>query len=456
MSSTRRTKKGLSLKILRSAGTVAALTMVSFGLVVPSTASASTSGLRADGSALHGTITIQWGVSTAPANKDPFTEWMLQSIKDFESANPGVSFNVSDSVLPGNSYLTKIQSEMAAGTTPDIFEGWTEQRLIPFARAGRLLNLRPYFLTTPAVARQFSSGMLSQVSYKGGVYGVPLAANTEILFYNKAIFAKYGLTPPSTWAQFLNLISVLKAHGVAPIVLDTEGSSWEGSIIFTQMAERLGGMPLFRDVVLNRTAKFDNPAYVQAGDTLQTLVKDGAFNSDFSSESDPYAETLFESGKAAMWDMGDWDVATLWPAMHSNLGWFPFPSIPGGKGNGAEVGNIFNTNTALSLSPTDSAQTKAVAWDFMKYLLSSQRQAAYIHAGLLPATNQALTAAQTVPLAASVHNAAASSTQQMSAWDDALGTALGENFDDATANILGGSSPASALAEVDQYAKQLG
>ena len=107
-----------------------------------------------------------------------------------------------------------------------------------------------------------------------------------------------------------------------------------------------------------------------------------------------------------MWDMGDWDVATLWPAMRSNLGWFAFPSIPGGKGNGAEVGNIFNTNTALSLSPTDTPQTKAVAWDFIKYLLSSQRQAAYIHAGLLPATNQPLTPAQTVAVAASVHNAA--------------------------------------------------
>jgi raffinose/stachyose/melibiose transport system substrate-binding protein len=454
--SLRRARVGASLKRLRPVGTVLAIGMVSVGLTAPTTAYASTRGLAPSGNSLHGNVAIEWGVATAPANKDPFTAWMLQSIKDFESANPGVKFNVSDSVLPGNAYLAKIQSQMAAGTTPDIFEGWTEQRLIPFAKADRLLNLRPYFLTTPAVARQFSSGMLSQVSYKGGVYGVPLAANTEVLFYNKAIFAKYGLTPPTTWTEFSKVISVLKGHGVAPIALDTESSSWEGSIIFTQVAERLGGMPLFNDVVLKRSAHFDNPSYVKTGEVLQALVKAGAFNSDFASESDPYAQTLFESGKAAMWDMGDWDVAALWPAMHNNLGWFPFPSIPGGKGNGAEVGNIFNTNTALSLSPTDSPQTKAVAWDFIKYLLSSQRQAAYIHAGLLPATNQPLTPAQTVAVAASVHNAAASSTQQMSAWDDALGTALGENFDDATAAILGGQSPASALAEVDQYAKQLG
>ena len=456
MSSSAERKRGNGLKRLRTAGTVTAVAMLSLGVVLPSTAYGSTRALSAQGGSLHGNVSIEWGVSTAPANKDPFTEWMLQSIKDFENANPGVTFNVTDSVLPGNSYLTKIQSEMAAGTTPDIFEGWTEKRLIPFAQAGRLLNLRPYFLTTPAVARQFSNSMLSQVSYKSGVYGIPLAANTEVLFYNKSLFAKYGVSPPSTWAQFLNTINVFKSHGVAPIALDTEGSSWEGSIIFTQIAERLGGLPLFKDVVINRSAKFDNPSYVKTGDMLQALVKDGAFNSDFASEADPYAATLFESGKAAMWDIGDWDVASLWPLLRSNLGWFPFPSVPGGNGNGVEVGNIFNTNTALSLSPTDSAQTKAIAWDFIKYLLTPQRQAAYIHAGLLPATNQALTSAQTVPVAASVHNAAASSTQQMSAWDDALGTALGENFDDATANILGGQSPSTALAEVDQYAKQLG
>ena len=284
MPSSSRVRVGASLKLKRwrPVGTVLAIGMVSFGLMAPVTAYAGTRGAAPSGRALHGNITIEWGVATAPANKDPFTAWMLQSIKDFENANPGVKFNVSDSVLPGNAYLAKIESQMAAGTTPDIFEGWTEQRLIPFAKADRLLNLRPYFLTTPAVARQFSSGMLSQVSYKGGVYGVPLAANTEVLFYNKAIFAKYGLTPPTTWADFLKVISVLKGHGVAPIALDTESSSWEGSIIFTQVAERLGGMPLFNDVVLNRTAHFDNPSYVKTGEVLQALVKAGAFNSDFA------------------------------------------------------------------------------------------------------------------------------------------------------------------------------
>jgi hypothetical protein len=110
----------------------------------------------------------------------------------------------------------------------------------------------------------------------------------------------------------------------------------------------------------------------------------------------------------------------------------------------------------MSLSPTESAQTKAVSWDFIKYLLTPQRQAAFVHLGLLPATNQPLTAAESNPAAASVHNAAASSTSQMSAWDDALGTALGENFDDATANILGGQSPAGSLSEVDKFAKELG
>ena len=49
MRSTLRTEKGVSLKILRSAGTVAAVTMVSLGLVAPSTAYASASGLRSDG-----------------------------------------------------------------------------------------------------------------------------------------------------------------------------------------------------------------------------------------------------------------------------------------------------------------------------------------------------------------------------------------------------------------------
>jgi len=421
--------------------------------VVPSQAYAAGTHV-AQAAGLHGTLTIEISPANLPISKDPYTQWMLQSISMFEKANPKVSISVTDDIA-GNAYLTKLSAQEAAKTAPDLFQGWTEARMFPYAAAGRLTNLKSYILTSPTTSKLLSNFALSTVTYKGGIYGIPLIEDSEVMYYNKAVFAKYGVTPPTTYSEFLNDISLFKSHGVTPIALDTLNSSWEASILFTQLALRVGGPALYKDVVLKGTAKFDNPAYVKVGQMIQTLVKDGAFNSNYSSEADPYAETLFSQGKAAMWDMGTWDIPPLWNALHNNLGWFPIPSVPGGQGNGSSVGMILNTDDALSISNYVSPQTKALAWDFISFILSPERSRAFAGLGEPIATTVPLTSANTDAVNASIHNAATATTSPMFPWDDVLGTALGEDFDNSTAYIYGGQDPASALAQDDQYRKQL-
>ena len=136
-----RTKRGGSLFTKRWIAGVAALLMV--GTATSGTAFAS-SHKTAAGS-LHGTLSLQWSPSTTPISADPFSVWMLQSISNFEKANPGVSFDVTDN-LTSNAYLAKLDAQMAAHTTPDIFVGWTEKRMFPYAAAGRLLNLKSHIL----------------------------------------------------------------------------------------------------------------------------------------------------------------------------------------------------------------------------------------------------------------------------------------------------------------------
>jgi raffinose/stachyose/melibiose transport system substrate-binding protein len=415
------------------------------------TTSASTAP-KATSSQLAGSLTIEWSPATPGVTTDPFSSWLVTSMKLYQQAHPKVSFKISDN-LTSNNYLAKLDSQMAAKTTPDIFVGWTEQRMVPYAKAGRLLNLKPYIASDPSLSGSLDKLVLSSVSYNGGVYGLPLTNDTEIMYYNKAVFAKYGLSVPQTYAQLLHIISVLKAHGVAPIGLDNS-ESWEGSILFTQIAERLGGVSLYNSVINSGSVPFNNPTYVKTGTMLQSLVKAGAFNSDFMSQTDPYAQTILENGKAGMWDMGTWDIPVLYTAMKGNLGWFPFPSIPGGKGNGAGVGMIENTNNALSVSPV--ASNKALAVNFMEFLFSKERQIPFAAQGESIAESIPLTNSNTDPVDASIHKAMVGATSTMSAWDDALGTALGEKFDDATQQIYGGTSPSSALSAVDQDRKELG
>ena len=54
--------------------------------------------------------------------------------------------------------------------------------------------------------------------YPGGTYGVPYTFHGETLYYNKALFAKAGITaPPTTWAELDADADKLVASGVAAI-----------------------------------------------------------------------------------------------------------------------------------------------------------------------------------------------------------------------------------------------
>src|SRR5205823_4906558 len=61
------------------------------------------------------------------------------------------------------------------------------------------------------------SALDESAAYRGKYYGVPFAIQTVALFYNKAIFSRYHLSPPHTWEDFLRTCATLKKNGVTPL-----------------------------------------------------------------------------------------------------------------------------------------------------------------------------------------------------------------------------------------------
>jgi multiple sugar transport system substrate-binding protein len=81
-----------------------------------------------------------------------------------------------------------------------------------YAASGKLYSAND-LLSIPV-----QSDFLPQLADAGEVsrvqYGMPFASSTRLLFYNKTLFEKAGLTPPQTWAQLQADAKVLKARGV--------------------------------------------------------------------------------------------------------------------------------------------------------------------------------------------------------------------------------------------------
>ncbi|MFJ4711553.1 ABC transporter substrate-binding protein [Streptomyces sp. NPDC088785] len=125
----------------------------------------------------------------------------------YEKDHPGVKVDVD--VYNWKVVDTKVKDLVAAGHAPDMAQIGA---YADYAAAGKLLPVGE-LLNVPTQA-----DFLPQLADAGKVdnvqYGMPFAASTRLLFYNKKLFKDAGITPPRTWAELAADASALKAKGV--------------------------------------------------------------------------------------------------------------------------------------------------------------------------------------------------------------------------------------------------
>ena len=99
-----------------------------------------------------------------------------------------------------NVEYTKIQDAGKAGSgAPDLAE--MEYFVLPsFEITKSLADLTPYGVNAYK-ANEVPSAW-SQVSQGNAVYAMPVDVGPLALYYNSAVMSKYGLTVPTTWAQY--------------------------------------------------------------------------------------------------------------------------------------------------------------------------------------------------------------------------------------------------------------
>lgn len=278
----------------------------------------------------------------------------------FEQANPG--YKVEDSHVLNEAYKTKLKVAFGAGEPPCVFESWGGGPLHEYVKAGQVVDLTPYLSKDPAYRDRFMSTSWNAVTFDKKVYGVAAEnASAAVVFYNKDLFKQYNLTPPKTWDELMHVVQVLNSHGVAPFALSNK-NKWTGSMYYMYIADRLGGPSVFRKAVDRAPGgSFADPVFVEAGKYIQQLVKAGGFAQGYNGlDYDVGASRrLLYSGKAAMELMGGWEASTIQnenPAFYGKLDFFPFPSMPGGKGDPRNViGTVGDGFMSISTECKDPA-----------------------------------------------------------------------------------------------------
>jgi raffinose/stachyose/melibiose transport system substrate-binding protein len=231
----------------------------------------------------------------------------------------------------------------------------------------------------------------------GKLYAVPNNnAQPVVLFYNKDVFAKAGISAaPQTFTELLDAVGKLKAAGVqTPIALAGQ-SVWPELMWLEYLTDRIGGPDAFTAVIDGKAGAWQNAAFVDALTKIQQLVSAGAFGDKYGSVvADAGADAaLLHTGKAGMLLQGAWTYGTFITdapdfVKGGKLGFANFPAVEGGKGDPKNiVGNPANF-WSVSASATPAAQASAIKY-LNDYLFNENYLNALVKAGSVPVTNDA-------------------------------------------------------------------
>jgi multiple sugar transport system substrate-binding protein len=302
---------------------------------------------------------------------------------DFEKTKPG--FKVVVKAVPDvqSDYIQQLVTQGLSKTLPDIVFNYDSlnQTLV----ASHLLyNIKPWLDAghDGLKGSSFQPNFLGQYDVGSTITGIPVSADAGILFYNKTLFAKYGITdlPTASWT-YDDMYRVAQE-----ITTKSGGTTFGLRTPIGDSSNLFQYYPVLRAYgsnIYDPTSKkfiFANAAGIRAWTEILKPYIDG-FGSPLPTASNT-GLTLFSGGQAAMATdtrpqivadrstlKDDWDVQAL-------------PTINGKSTTGGG---------SYSLSISQKSGNKENAWKFMAWFYSASGGMKFAAPnGVIPATKTGL------------------------------------------------------------------
>ena len=240
----------------------------------------------------------------------------------YEEANPGVT--VDFQAFKNTEYSQILTTGLTGSDGPDVIMVQAYGRIQPYIEGENLVELGELI---PELAEFDATALAGSSAYKSeGIYGVPFATQIMTMFYNKAIFENLGLEEPTTWDEFIEVNEELLAADLVPMAVGAK-DAWTLPMLHDNLAAAVYGGNEFREKVLDGSANFEDPAYVESIQVVSDLSKYMPENSVGVAYTE--AQALFIAEQAGMFPGGSFEQSffeTQNPDLE--LGVFPVPPAP--------------------------------------------------------------------------------------------------------------------------------
>jgi len=391
------------------------------------------------GSSSDGKVTMtMWQNSTT----GPGQAFWKKTVADFEKTHKNITIKVQS--IQNEDLDGKLQTALNSGSAPDIFLQRGGGKMKAMVDAGQVLALDD--LVSSETKSAVGKGAFSAEQIDGKTYAMPVDVLPEGIYYSKDLFAQAGITDtPKTIDELNEAVDKLKAAGIAPIAVGAK-DAWPAAHWFYNFALRACS-----EKTLNEAAaslKFDDPCWTKAGEDVAALNKTDPFNPGFLTTSAQQgagsSAGLIANHKTAMELMGAWDpgvIASLTPDKKPlpDLGWFPFPTVAGGKGDPAAIMGGVDGYSCSAKAP------KEACGEFLNYIVTQPVQEEYYKAFNAPPVNTAAQAIVTESYLKSVIAAYNDAPYVSQYLDTNYGQNVGNALNTGVVDLLAGKGNASDI-----------
>jgi raffinose/stachyose/melibiose transport system substrate-binding protein len=215
--------------------------------------------------------------------------WMKSAIASYEKLHPGVTINT---VLQStNTYTTTQKTTCRSGAGPDIWYNWGGTWSLEVAWLGCTVPNEAVLSSTDLQSVPATAG----TKWSGKTWVYPVEQRLYPIIYNKALFTKAGITPPSSWTEFLSDLQKLKTSGTQPLVTGLKDGFGGENLAVAIERQVLPVSSLIRDVVNGTMNTTEWREWLTKAYSLKPY-----FNNDTNSITYSQGLARFQSGKAAM------------------------------------------------------------------------------------------------------------------------------------------------------------
>ena len=298
-------------------------------------------------------------------------------IDEFNAANPGIV--VEQEYQNDASSIIKVK--FASGEVPDVMTTY-EQEFVDQGKYLDLSDMNDWWNRLVPSMRDSCTDLKT-----GKQFRVCTNMTMAGFFYNKEIYAKLGLTPATTWDEFVANLTTIKEKmpDVTPWFIFGKEAWHLGHLIefipHGYLKQSLGALECKKAMLENDSAKLNfgaaDGAMAVFAQNLLDLQKNGLINEDVLTATSDNCVEAFVTGKAAMFSNGMWALSGLLeanPDMADKIGFAPYPAyMPNSK-----PVVLCAEDSGYSISATSANVDAAKA--FLNYLFSADNQKKYSEA----------------------------------------------------------------------------